>query len=265
MMHELAECPEAHAIDHALRHEFLPRQAGSGPHSRRRFCSCRRGGGDRADHGRNPQESRSAASRCRLRTGGTAAYLQSHGWGEVTGFDVEAQSIERARTTYPELRFLVCDVCDVADRLDRSFNVITMFNVLYALPDHGRALKALASVARKDARLVIFDYVDPGRYQYDPLFDSDGPFLPHPPKVSELSDTTLAAAGWQLQKIKEINEDYQRWYVALVDKIEAKRAPIEALAGAEGYAHVHGLYSGLLTALRSGRLGGATIHARRLA
>jgi ubiquinone/menaquinone biosynthesis C-methylase UbiE len=197
--------------------------------------------------------------------GGTAAYLQSHGWGEVTGFDVEAQSIERARTTYPELRFLVCDVCDVADRLDRSFNVITMFNVLYALPDHGRALKALASVARKDARLVIFDYVDPGRYQYDPLFDSDGPFLPHPPKVSELSDTTLAAAGWQLQKIKEINEDYQRWYVALVDKIEAKRAPIEALAEAEGYAHVHGLYSGLLTALRSGRLGGATIHARRLA
>ena len=29
--------------------------------------------------------------------GGTAAYLHRQGWGQVTGFDVEAHSIENAR------------------------------------------------------------------------------------------------------------------------------------------------------------------------
>lgn len=194
--------------------------------------------------------------------GGTAAYLQRLGWGRVTGVDVEAQSIEHARETYPDLGFVTCDIASVADHLDGTFDVLTMFNVLYALPDHRRALDGLAQVAKPDARLVIFDYVDHGHYEDDPILDSGEPFLPNPPKLSEIP-RTLAGAGWSLQHIEPIDEAYVRWYAALVDKIEAKRSAAEALAGAEGYAHVLGLYSSLLAALRSGRLGGAIIRSRR--
>jgi ubiquinone/menaquinone biosynthesis C-methylase UbiE len=196
--------------------------------------------------------------------GGTAAYLQHQGWGRVTGVDVEAESIDHARETYPDVCFVACDIASVADHPDRTFDVLTMFNVLYALPDHTRALDGLAQVAKPDARLVVFDYVDHGRYQDDPILDSGEPFLPNPPKLSEIPGT-LAGAGWNLQDIEPIDEAYVRWYAALVAKIEAKRGAVEALAGAEGYAHVHGLYSSLLAALRSGRLGGAIIKSRRAA
>src|SRR5262249_50260458 len=33
--------------------------------------------------------------------GGTADYVQRHGWGEVVGIDIEEQSIERAKEKYP--------------------------------------------------------------------------------------------------------------------------------------------------------------------
>lgn len=194
--------------------------------------------------------------------GGTAAYLQFHGWGRVTGLDVEPRSIAGARKTYPDLQFVACDIGDVSEHVSRTFDVVTMFNVFYALPDPVRALTSLAGVAAENCRLLIFDYVDRGRYQDDPILDSGGPFLPHPPKLPELSDTLLAS-GWRIQDVRSIDEDYKRWYAVLVDKITAKRAAIEALGGAEEYAHVHGLYSRLLAELRSGRLGGAIIEGQR--
>jgi trans-aconitate methyltransferase len=83
-----------------------------------------------------------------VRPGGTAAYLQRLGWGRVTGVDVEAQSIEHARETYPDLCFVTCDIASVADHLDGTFDVLTMFNVLYALPDHTRALEGLGGYSR---------------------------------------------------------------------------------------------------------------------
>jgi SAM-dependent methyltransferase len=146
--------------------------------------------------------------------------------------------------------------------VSRTFDVVTMFNVFYALPDPVRALSALARVAAENARLLIFDYVDRGRYQDDPILDSGGPFLPNPPKLPDLSDTFLAS-GWRIEEVRSIDEDYKRRYGALVDKITAKRAAIEALGGAEGYAHVHDLYSRPLADLRSGRLGGAIIEGQR--
>ncbi|MEI9901962.1 MAG: class I SAM-dependent methyltransferase [Hyphomicrobium sp.] len=39
--------------------------------------------------------------------GGTAAYMQNHGWGRVTGIDIEPKSIEYARETSPRRRSCV--------------------------------------------------------------------------------------------------------------------------------------------------------------
>ncbi len=130
--------------------------------------------------------------------GGTAAYLQRHGWGRVAGFDIERQSIDRASQAYPDLRFVACDILFVEHYFDERFDVFTMFNVLHALPDHARALHALAQLAKPGGRLVVFDYIDRGRYHEDAILEAGQPFLPQLPKLSELS-SIFAGGGWELK------------------------------------------------------------------
>jgi len=76
--------------------------------------------------------------------GGTAAYMQYHGWGRVTGIDVEPKSIAHAREAYPELTFVCCDINEVAKHLKRCFDVITLFNA-GAERNPGRRLAARSS------------------------------------------------------------------------------------------------------------------------
>lgn len=194
--------------------------------------------------------------------GGTAAFIQSSGWGHVTGIDIEPKSVDYARARFPASTFLCCDILDAAAHLPADFDLITMFNVLYAVPDQGAALRALASRAKAGAELVLFDYVDLGGYRDAPVIDAGKPFLPRPPPSSDLRPL-LEQNGWQLHAIDDLTEDYARWYASLIGKIEAKRTAIEALAGPDAYAHVLGRYAGLLAAIRDGRLGGATVYGKK--
>jgi len=196
--------------------------------------------------------------------GGTAAYMQAHGWGRVTGIDIEPKSIDYARATYPAAAFLCCDIHDVVAHVPAQFDAITLFNVLYALPAQEAGLNALAGRAKANARLMVFDYIDLGGYRDAPIMDAAQPFLPHPLAKENVAQI-LEGGGWALQSVDDLSEDYGRWYTALVGRIEAKREAIEALAGHEAYEHVLGRYSGLLTAIRDGRLGGAVIHGEKLA
>lgn len=196
--------------------------------------------------------------------GGTAAYLQKHGWGQVTGVDVEAQSIERARSAHPGVCFEAADIADLSGRFDTGFDAVAMFNVLYAITDHHAALSSLAATARDGASLTVFDYADPGDYSDHAIREGDKPFLPNPIAVADI-EPCLAAAGWEVTGVDRIDADYVRWYEALVTRIDRKRADMEALAGPEGFARVRGLYAGLRDVLRQGHLAGAVIRAERVA
>lgn len=195
--------------------------------------------------------------------GGTAAYMQKHGWGAVTGIDIEPKSIDYARATFPELSFTACDILDVAAHVAGGFDAVTLFNVLYSIPAQAAALRSLASRARAGATLMIFDYVDLGGYATTPVMDAGRPFLPHPLVKDDLN-SLLHHGGWQLVSVDDLTGDYERWYAALVDKIDAKREAITSLAGADAYEHVLGRYAGMLAAIREGRLGGAVVYARKM-
>lgn len=194
--------------------------------------------------------------------GGTADYLRRHGWGRVTGFDIQADSIESARRTYPECRFLVCDVVDADREIGEAPDLICMFNAYYCFPDQAAALRALARVARPGTAMVLFDHVDRGGYQDAPLLDAGEPFLRNPPLLAAMPER-LAAAGWRATGTRQLHDAYIGWYTTLVGKIERSRDRIVAIAGPAGYDHVLALYQGLVDAARGGRLGAAIVTAVR--
>ncbi|MEX3010894.1 class I SAM-dependent methyltransferase [Hoeflea sp. TYP-13] len=194
--------------------------------------------------------------------GGTAAYMQEHGWGHVTGIDIEPRSIENARKDHPGIRFETCDIAEVAGLFDLRFDAVTMFNVLYALADHKTALEALAKVACPGAVLMIFDYVDPSDYRRHEVREGDGAFLPNPIREDRIAPDLLDA-GWSLLEKRDISDAYVDWYEQLVAKISSRRAEIEALAGSDGYESVLERYSGLLDVLRAGHLAGYVVYAER--
>ena len=196
--------------------------------------------------------------------GGTADYMQKNGWGRVTGVDIEPDSIREAERAYPDIRFEAGDIADLGQRYAGYFDAVTMFNVLYAIPDHDRALSALAEAARPGATLVIFDYEDPGGYADHAIMEGGAGFLANPMAAARIADV-LVDTGWSVTGRCDITDAYVGWYRRLVDRIRTRRADIEALAQAEGYERVLGLYSQLLGVLRHGQLGGAIIRAERRA
>ncbi len=192
--------------------------------------------------------------------GGTADYLHKNGWGRVVGIDIEAESIRAARQNYPDVGFLVCDVCDVDQRVDERPDIVCMFNSYYCFKDQSKALAALFKIAQPHTQMIIFDHVDRGGYQDEPLMDAGEPFLPNPLRLSEVRER-MTSTGWQAPDILEIHDAYIGWYTSLVDKIERARDKITNTASQQGYEHVHGLYQGLLNAAMQKKLGAAIITA----
>ena len=193
--------------------------------------------------------------------GGTAHFVQENGWGRVTGFDIEGESVAQAQARYPELEFVVCDVLDIARHVRRSYDVIYAFNAFYAFPDQLGALHALRSVARPGAQLVIFEYVDRGGFAATEFAGMEEAAHWQPLRLASLTGT-WAEAKWGVESIRELHAEYERWYVALMHRLEARQAEIIALAGEETYRYVWRLYRLLLDAIERGALGGAVIYAK---
>ena len=194
--------------------------------------------------------------------GGTAAYLHGNGWGRVVGIDIEAESIRAAMKNYPSVEFLVCDVGDADQRVNEHPDVVCMFNAYYCFQDQHGALGAPSRLAHADTRMIIFDHVDRGGYQDEPLMDAGEPFLPNPLRLCEVGEY-LTSTGWRAPEIREIHDAYIGWYARLVERIEGAREQITDTAGQQGYDHVLGLYRGLLDAALSKTLGAAIITTTR--
>jgi SAM-dependent methyltransferase len=192
--------------------------------------------------------------------GGSANYIQATGWGRVTAIDVEPESIERARAVYPAIEFLACDVLDSGSVLARQFDLIYLFNSFYAFADQPRALSVLGQLASPTGCLTLFDYTDRGGYHDKPLMCDGQPFLPNPIDLCTIGPM-LRQSGWELRAVEDLTAEYDRWYAALIQRMDARRAAITDSVGDEGFAFVRAQYAGLLGAIRDGRLGGAIVHA----
>jgi SAM-dependent methyltransferase len=193
--------------------------------------------------------------------GGTARYLDAHGWGSVVGVDIDAENITSARAAYPAQLFLCADVGRLAAAWPGRADVICLFTAFYAFADQSRALEQMRAVAAEDATLVIADYTWPA-------FDARSEALAAKrsgswrPLRLDRTPAMLADAGWRLGETVDMTEDFARWYGDLANRIRSAEHAIVAHAGRPWYEFAAAWYDELAGACRDGVVGGAAIYAR---
>jgi SAM-dependent methyltransferase len=196
--------------------------------------------------------------------GGTAAYLHHAGWGQVTGIDIETDSIHRAREAYPEVSFEICPV-EQAERVGRAiFDIVCCFNSFYAFPDQPTALRHLAHSAKSRAWLAIFDYTDPGSFGNSLLAKHAELQRWNPLKLSDIG-SLLGDAEWSLDVIRDVTVNYTCWYKDLATRIHDLRPMLIQECGMETWEYAANFYDTMLETLQTGSMGGAIVYARRMA
>jgi SAM-dependent methyltransferase len=193
--------------------------------------------------------------------GGTAHYLQSRGWGKVTGFDIDQESIAYAQTTYPAVTFIDCDIYKSSRFLAKRFDLICLFTTFYILPDQRKALQELRSLASSQGSIVIFDYLDLSEDGETLHVREEEGVIWNPIKL-RLIDECFASCGWKVTAVTDQSPNFCSWYGKLVDRIEACQVQITNGEGPTWYQFVHDFYGGMLDSIKRGVLGGVLITAR---
>ena len=191
--------------------------------------------------------------------GGTARYVIEHGWGTVTGVDLDRDNIVAAKERHPGQAFICSDAVDLERHVTGPFDVVYLFNAFFLFTDQPAALEAMRAVSRDGGKLALFDYVDLGGYTEWQEHRST-PGLRNALQLDRV-DAMLSASGWTLDGIVSMHPDYQRWYEALVERIELMHAAIVAKSSEPFYEYVLTRYTETRDDAREGRLGGATIYA----
>ena len=193
--------------------------------------------------------------------GGTAHYLNANGWGDITGVDIDSDSIQYAKQQYKSLDFITCNIIDVSKYVNRQFDLVYMFNSFYAFDDQFAALESLKKVSKTSSSLLIFDYLDHGNYSKEQIMEGASPFLPHPIKRSHLQNM-LMKSGWFLTSITDISNEYEKWYSQFMGRVNLKEEEIIQIGGDDAMETICRLYGGLLKSIQKGMLGGAIVKAQ---
>jgi SAM-dependent methyltransferase len=190
--------------------------------------------------------------------GGTANWFQQQGWGEVVGIDMDADSIDYAKKTYPQVRFHACDVADLGRLSLPSFDLVYLFSSFYAFANQQAALGAIRNACREGAHLVIFDYTQPEDRTLPAVLGTE---IGRPIVLEDLS-TWMQARAWQPISVTDMTDSFVRWYEGMLRKVENNRQAILAMAGEDWYDYVGSWYGALRDALAGGEVGGSVIRAK---
>ena len=194
--------------------------------------------------------------------GGTADYVRRNGWGSVTGVDIDGDTLAAAAQKYKDISFVNADAGSIAGLWQEQFDLIYLFNSFYAFPDQPQALRQMHRVARPAASLVIFEYTDlDGSFREQ--VDKDSAWW-KPINLASFPEQ-LKDAGWNLDKVYDLTEQYLFWYRELCLRIESKKVEIVARFGSDWYDYTRKTYFDLLSLVERKVVGGAIIRAHRCA
>ncbi len=198
--------------------------------------------------------------------GGTADYLQKNQWGKVQGIDIDPAVLQQAKGFYPDIQLEFCDASQVDTFFaNNQFNVFYSFNAFFCFPEQEKCLKALTSIASKNAELLIFDYSSPG------YCEKSNPFIDQTAtskctdffKPINLSfiDKTLDDCGWRLKQVVDLTEKYKHWYQSLIEKMEKNQQNLIKQFGKITFDDLYAGYKKLLAFINQGEIGGCIMHA----
>lgn len=196
--------------------------------------------------------------------GGTASFVQSHGWGTATGVDIDATSIAEASTRHPDVSFHALDIAETGGRFPGQFDIIYAFNAFYAFPDQPAALESLAKAAKPGAEFCLFDYVDRGGF-FDDAFALKPESALWQPINLDLLPSQLEAAGWKMTSRLLLHDAYRRWYETLTGRFSTQREALLRDFPTDLVDYATDYYRAMLAAIEHGVLGGAVIYAERMA
>lgn len=192
--------------------------------------------------------------------GGTADYIHKHNWGKVIGFDIDTETLNIAKQKYPDIEFYIGNACDASNFLHKQFDIIYLFNMLYAVP-HDLKLKVLMELrklTKPETQLAIFDYVDLGKEIKFYTYNGRDRYY----SKTDVLIEQLKTAGWQLTSLINLDHEYEIWYKKFVDKIASKKAEIIALSDTATYNLVYNIYSEYLANIKNHAIGGAIFYAK---
>ncbi len=197
--------------------------------------------------------------------GGTADYLQKNLWGQVCGFDIDEAAINYAKATYPDMAFYLCDVVHANKVIPNQYDLLTLFNSFYAFREQHLSLLTLHKMTASHGSLLIFDYSNKTAKGRTCLCRKGGdrvtPFMPI--DVNHIKPQ-LQQAGWQLQELLDITEQYLSWYKDLLDRIDSNVNVITRCFGESALASAQKTYREIYNALLNRELGGTIIYAQKI-
>jgi len=195
--------------------------------------------------------------------GGTANFIQKNGWGKVIGFDIEPASIEYAKRTYPEIEFHVSDVVDIANIFpNKKFDMICIFSSFLVFNDQKTALEKLNAIAKEDAQLVIFDYIDLMPINTNPLIKKEPKNAAFLPLRLDDINTMLEETGWKSAQLKRMDNKFEGWYSDLLERIKNIKNEFIKMHGEMEYNKVLNRYTSFYEAFAFRTLGGCALYAQ---
>ncbi|MEM9242862.1 MAG: methyltransferase domain-containing protein [Pseudomonadota bacterium] len=196
--------------------------------------------------------------------GKTADYIQSHGYGEVTGVDIEKESIAYAQSHYAP-KFLTMDVADIKEKIEQKFDIITLFNSLYAFSNQEKALTDIYSITKTGGSIMIFEYTNlcEGKNPFYQQEDKSKGILPFYPLNLTPIKKSMENIGWQSIEIIDVSDKYQVWYINLLKKLLTAHQQVIAQFDTAYFTSAYLLYSKMLSEILRGTLGGAIIYASK--
>lgn len=199
--------------------------------------------------------------------GGTASYLEQHGWGRVIGVDIDSVMVEHAKSQYSSLKFYQTEARVLSTLFPKpQFDVVYSFNAFFCFPDQNVCLSEMAKISKENADLIIFDYASPSVYtNKNPFFDPVG--LSYSKIFSPINldtiEKTLSENHWQLKNSLNLKHKYISWYEWLFEKMNTQKSELIKQFGESTFYGLYDGYQTLLDLLANGEVSGVVIHAKR--
>ena len=169
--------------------------------------------------------------------GGTSNYVQSEGYGKVTGIDIDKDSISYCRKHYPKVDFILSGADEADKKIQCKYDLFYHFCSFYVFPDHIKALHSLRNIANEPAELIIFDYADSGNTE-----PKQHPIV-NPLKLDKIQ-TQLKCTGWKLDNLDDISEYFLQSYINFIEDVYKRRDQIVDMADEKWFDFVIQRYSG---------------------